>query len=125
MMTEVKFGGTSEEQNELSQLVLIGDKTATSSLLELKTKKNITHKDDIWKILNGSNEYVCTVRVIKVENKEFQEITEEFAIKEGDGTFKNWLDIHSNYYSFLLKKIGKELTETTLLECVYFEKIVI
>lgn len=125
MITKVRFGGTIEEQNELSQLVLIGEKVATSSLLELKKEKDLTSVGDIWQIQDGFKQDICMVKVSEVEIKKFKDITEDFAIKEGDGSFNNWLEIHKNYYSFLLNKNGKLLEDTTLLECVYFEKIVI
>ena len=58
-----------------------------------------------------------------VELIPFGEITERFAIDEGDGSYKNWYNIHSHYYQQLLNKYGRELTDETILECVYFKLI--
>ena len=63
--------------------------------------------------------------MVSVEVVKFGKVTGEFAKAEGDGTFQNWLDIHTRYYSFLLEKYDKKLTRETLLECVYFEKVIL
>lgn len=123
MNSKVKFGGTVEEQNELATLVSIGEKTATSSLFELKIERELSCIGDIWEINNGLDQQLCRVQVISVEVVKFGDVTEEFAKAEGDGTFQNWLDIHTRYYSLLLEQHNKKLTKDTLLECVYFEKI--
>ena len=118
----IQFGGTHEEQSELANLVEIGEKTATSSLVEIKQEEDLTQIGDIWEIHDGKNHFICFVEVENVVFKKFSEVDEEFALLEGDGSLKNWTQIHHSYYSFLLEKIGKQLSSETLLECVYFKK---
>lgn len=118
----IQFGGTHEEQTELANLVKIGEKTATSSLVEIQQKEDLTQIGDIWEIHDGKNHFICFVEVENVVFKKFSEVDEEFALLEGDGSLKNWTRIHHSYYSFLLEKIGKQLSSETLLECVYFKK---
>lgn len=118
----IQFGGTQEEQTELANLVEIGEKTATSSLVEIKQEEDLTQIGDIWEIHDGKNHFICFVEVENVVFKKFSEVDEEFALLEGDGSLENWTRIHHSYYSFLLEKIGKKLNSETLLECIYFKK---
>lgn len=124
-MEVIKFGGTSEEQTYLADLVLKGEKTATSSLkiLQNLTDKKATKVGDIWQIKNGLNEDICVVEVIRVDVILFGDIDETFAIYEGDGTLANWYDIHFNYYSKLLSSYEHLLINETELECVWFKRI--
>lgn len=119
---KVKFGGTKKEQDELARLVLMNEKVATSSLIEIQSENELTNIGDIWQICNGSNQFVCEVKVIDVIVRSFEQIDEIFAIQEGDGSLENWLNIHEAYYSFQLEKIGRKLSKKTRLECVYFER---
>lgn len=124
-MEVIKFGGTSEEQTYLADLVLKGEKTATSSLkiLQNLTAKKATKVGDIWQIKNGLNEDICVVEVIRIDVILFGDIDETFAIYEGGGTLANWYDIHFNYYSKLLSSYELLLTNETELECVWFKRI--
>lgn len=123
-MIKVKFGKTLEEQNELANLVLEGKKKATSSLYYLQEIKKAqpTRIGDIWQIQNGQSQNICRVQVTKVRVKQFSEIDETFARAEGDRTLTNWKRIHDTYYTHILGEYNKVLEESTLLECVYFEK---
>lgn len=124
-MEVIKFGGTKEEQTYLADLVLRGEKNATSSLKILQnfTDRKATKIGDIWQIRNGLNEDICVVEVIEVDVILFGDIDEVFAIQEGDGTFDNWYDIHFNYYSKQLLIYELLLTNETELECVWFKRI--
>lgn len=122
---KVKFGGTEKEQNELAKKVITGEKTATSSLMYLQEigKVSQTSIGDIWIIEDGSGNPKAKVKVTKVEPISFGKITEEFALLEGDGSYQNWYDIHHAYYGDVMKKYGQILTDETILECVYFNRI--
>ena len=74
-------------------------------------------------ILNSTNREVAKVRIEKIETKKFGDITEEFAIEEGDESLENWQAIHLPYYSGLLSSIGKELNTNTLLVCEWFRVV--
>ena len=83
-MEIIQFGGTKKEQTELAQLVLSGEKYATSSLKELqKIEGNLASQvGDLWEIRDGENKQVCLVEVTEVYNKPFGEIEEAFAVAE-------------------------------------------
>lgn len=108
---KVKFGGTSKEQDELAGLVEQGVKVATSSLKFFQNEGLAipTSIGDKWAIENSLGELVCLVEVTAVCYRSF-------------GSFDRWYSIHSVYYSHLLNKHKQELTDQTILECVYFKK---
>ena len=56
-MEIIQFGGTKKEQTELAQLVLSGEKYATSSLKELqKIEGNLASQvGDLWEIRDGEH----------------------------------------------------------------------
>lgn len=124
-MALVKFGSTKEEQTRLANLVLLGKKTATSSLVSLQRIKELppTQVGDIWGILNGEDSGICTVKVTQVEQRNWENIGEAFAKDEGDDSLQQWTFIHEPYYRSLLKEYYLTLLPSTLLECVYFELI--
>lgn len=120
---KIQFGSIPHEMDDLANKVLTGEKVATSSLLDyyLNGLKKQSKVGDLFSILNSAEEEVATVRVEKIETIKFGDITEKFAIEEGDGSLKNWQAIHQPYYSRLLAAIGKELNAETLLLCEWFK----
>jgi len=122
---KIKFGGNKEDMDELANKVLLGQKTATSSLLDyyqlnLKEKSRL---DDYVSIQDSSDNEITIVRIVKMEIVKFKDISELFAIEEGDGNLINWLEIHRKYYSGQLSDIGNELTGDTELVCEWFEVV--
>lgn len=124
-MEKVKFGSSPIEIDDLANKVLTGEKTATSSLLDyyLNRLKKVSNVGDYFSILNSSDKEIAIAMVEKVEIVKFGDITETFAIEEGDSSLENWLAIHRPYYSKLLSEIGKELNQETLLVCEWFKVI--
>ena len=122
---KVKFGNSIYEIDDLANKVLIGEKVATSSLLDyyLIRKKKKSKVGDCFAILNSVNKEVAIVKVERIETLKFEDITEEFAKEEGDGSLENWRIIHEPYYSQLLSEIGKELNAETMLVCEWFKVI--
>jgi len=122
---KIRFGSNDKEIDELAEKVKSGIKISTSSLLEyyLLKKKELSILGEYASILNSSNEEVALVRITKMEIVKFKNISESFAIKEGDGSLANWREIHKEYYSKQLSDIGKELTEDTELVCEWFHLV--
>lgn len=121
----IKFGSTSVEIDNLANKVLIGKKVATSSVLDyhLQGLKRKSKVEDCFSVLDSSEKEVAIVRIEKIEIVKFGDITENFAIEEGDGSLENWQAIHKLYYSKLLSEIGKELSSETPLVCEWFKVI--
>jgi uncharacterized protein YhfF len=122
---KIKFGSSSVEIDNLANKVLTGEKVATSSLLDyhLLNIKKPGKAGDCFSVLNSLDEEIALVKIERVQTVRFGDITEKFAIEEGDGSLENWLTIHKPYYSQLLTAIGKELNPETLLLCEWFKII--
>lgn len=120
---KIKFGSSPAEIDDLANKVIMGEKTATSSLLDLYLigKKKQSKEGSLFSILNSVDKEVAIVRIEKIQLVRFGDITEEFAKEEGDGSLSNWKTIHIPYYSQLLSTIEKELSEDTLLVCEWFK----
>lgn len=118
----IQFGG---DTDELAGKVLSGEKIATSSLYDYyrMNLKEMSKVNDYASILDSQGNEICVVIIEKIKILKFQDITEEFAIQEGDGDLHNWLRIHAEYYSMQLDKIGKKLTGDTELVCEWFKVV--
>ena len=118
----IQFCNTADE---LAEKVLIGDKIATSSLYDYYSMnlKEMIKENEYAFILDSHGKEICIIQIKRNEVVEFQNITEQFAIDEGDENLANWLKIHTEYYSLLLEKIGKRLTRETKILCEWFTVI--
>ena len=118
----LSFGNSEEMANQLAELVLVGEKTATSSLVELAEQRQVPQAKvgDYYLLVDGSKKIRAIVETTKVEEIPFGEIDEVFALAEGDGSLLNWQQIHQLYYSQQLAAIQRELSPTTLLCCQWF-----
>lgn len=114
-----------DNADELAQKVLSGEKIATSSLYDYycMNLKEMSKINDYASILDSYGNEICVVKIVKIEIIPLQNITESFAIEEGDGNLSNWLKIHTEYYSVQLERIGKVLTGDTELVCEWFKVI--
>jgi uncharacterized protein YhfF len=116
------FGDTPEK---LAELVIAGVKTATCSghvFYELENEP-LPSIDEYSIILNSKEQPVAIIKTVEVSLIPMNEVTEEFAIAEGDGTYEKWKSIHVNYFSSELQKYGLEFSEDMLLVCEQFELI--
>lgn len=116
---KIQFGS---DADELAKKVQTGEKIATSSLYDYycMNLKEMIKENEYASILDSHGREVCIIQINRIETTEFQNVTNEFAIDEGDGDLENWLKIHTEYYSSLLDKIGKSLTGETKLLCEWF-----
>ncbi|UHA74687.1 ASCH domain-containing protein [Paenibacillus sp. 481] len=121
-VSEWKFGDTPDR---LAEQVVAGVKTATCSghvFYELENMP-LPVAGQYGVILNGQDEPVAIVKTIEVSLTPLNEVTEAFALEEGDGTYDNWRSIHVNYFRSELQKVGLEFSEDMLLVCERFERI--
>ncbi|AVQ97741.1 RNA-binding protein [Oceanobacillus iheyensis] len=115
-----QFGG---ESDYLAQLVVDGVKTATCSghiFYELENKPLPT-TENYGVILDTQDKPIAIVKTTEVMLTPMNEVTEEFAIAEGDGTYQNWWDIHEEYFTEQLNAVGLEFSEDILLVCERFK----
>ena len=121
------YGDSPELMDELIQLVLIGKKTATcGSLWERETEGEPLPKvGDVWVELDGSGNPVCITETVEVTIRNYNEVDAQFAYDEGEGdqSLNYWREAHKNYFSRVLRKIGKEFSEDMPLLCERFRLI--
>ncbi|MCH4566680.1 ASCH domain-containing protein [Bacillus sp. ES1-5] len=111
--------------NSLAQQVVDGTKTATCSAYLFYELKNIPlpTTDDYSVILDHDENPVAIVKTIEVTIVPMNEITEEFAIAEGDESYKNWKEIHERYFRSKLNEVGHGFSDDILLVCERFRRI--
>ncbi|PFM66872.1 ASCH domain-containing protein [Bacillus cereus] len=117
-----RFGDT---PNRLAQQVVERTKTATCSAYLFYQLENIPipTTEDYGVILDHDENPVAIVKTIEVTIVPMNEITEEFAIAEGDGSYTNWKEIHERYFRSKLDEVDHEFSEDMLLVCERFRII--
>src|SRR4051812_47433862 len=102
-----KFGASADW---LADLVVEGKKTATTSgfvFYELE-KEAIPQAGEYYIILSGEEVPVAVIQIQSVEVVPMNEVTEEFALAEGEGDYRFWWDAHEKFFTELLKEYDKE-----------------
>ena len=125
--SEGGYGDSPELMDELIQLVQEGKKTATcGSLWEWEAEgKPLPEIGNLWVELDGSGKPVCITETVEVTIRKYNEVDAEFAHDEGEGdlSLEYWRKAHRNYFSRVLRKIGKEFSEEMPLVCERFRVI--
>ena len=113
--------------DELGALIVQGTKTATcSALWEWESEGNSIPQVGLITIaLDGRGEPLCIVETVEVTIRKYNQVDSDFAHDEGEGdlSLNYWREAHRNYFSRLLLKIGKELSEDMPLVCERFKLI--
>ena len=121
------WGDSPALADELGALIVQGTKTATcSALWEWEAEGNpIPEVGLITIVLDGSGEPLCIVETVQVTVRKYNEVDPDFARQEGEGdlSLNYWREAHRNYFSRVLKKIGKEFSEEMPLVCERFRVI--
>ena len=116
-----------DDPDTLAQLVIDGIKTATCSAYILYEFENepLPTTEDYSIILNSENQPVAIIKTVEVTITPMNEVSEEFAIAEGEGdrTYQYWWDEHEKFFKKDLSAIGHEFSEDMLLVCEHFELI--
>lgn len=115
------------DPDTLAQLVKDGLKTATCSGLIFYQLENepLPTTEDYNIILNSDDQPVAITKTVDVTITPMNEVSEEFAIAEGEGdrTYQYWWDEHKKFFKKELSAIGREFVEDMLLVCERFELI--
>ena len=109
----------------LANLVVEGKKTATTSgfvFYELE-KEAIPQAGEYYIVLNGQDEPVAVIQVQSVEVVPMNEVTEDFALAEGEGDYQFWWEAHEKFFTEALKEYDKEFSPEMLVVCEQFEKV--
>ena len=118
------FGG---EPDKLANLVLSGEKTATSSAYKLYESEGepIPKAGEYSVILDGKNRAVCVIRTTKVFVLDFCEVPASHAYNEGvgDKSLAYWREVHRSFFKQELETAGLCFEEHTPVVCEEFEVV--
>lgn len=113
--------------DELAKLVIDGKKTGTCSLYKLYEIEGepVPQVGQYQIILNSRDEPVVMIRTHTIDIMPMNEVSEEFALSEGegDGTFKFWWDGHLEFFNKLAEEFGFSFDTNDLLVCESFEVV--
>ena len=119
-----QIGSSDTDANNGLELILSGEKTATSSLLWSfeKVGEPIPKVGDLCVIKDGENNPVCVVQTTWVELKEFGDLDLDFVkdYSETNGTLVDWYRIFREFYKDECLTMNKTLTDKTPLVCERF-----
>jgi uncharacterized protein YhfF len=125
--TAESWGDNPEMADELGDLIVRDIKTATCEALwqwEVEGKP-IPEVGQITIVLNGHGEPICIIEATEVTVRKYNEVDSDFAQAEGEGDFSldYWREVHKNYFSRTLPKIGREFSDDMPLVCERFKVI--
>jgi uncharacterized protein YhfF len=121
------FGDNPELADELSALIVAGEKTATcSALWEWEAEgASIPEVGTLTLVLDGSGQPVCIIETTQVDLLPFNQVEAQFAFAEGEGdrSLEYWWNAHWRMFSRTLPKIGKQPNQEMPLVCERFRLI--
>ncbi|MFI8417266.1 ASCH domain-containing protein [Serratia sp. NPDC078593] len=95
------FGDSSELADELLQLVLSGQKTATCCSYVSYQQEKVPAVGDYSVILNGQDEPTCVIRTLSLRLIRYCDVTADLAAKEGEGdkSLAFWQQGHRAFFT--------------------------
>ena len=110
-----------EYHDELLGLMLEGKKHATAHMARDFEKNNIPRRQvgDYWVVVDTQNNLVGLVKVTEVAVTPFNEVTAEFAAREGEGdsSLEYWQNVHKEYFLRQLADWGEDWSEDCPVVC--------
>jgi uncharacterized protein YhfF len=123
-MRAMLFGSPGEMRERLNGLVLDANKRATAGLLEFDYEAEgepLEHVGEKLALLDSAGNQVATLQITRAEVLRFADVSDEFAIAEGEGDFTG--DEFRVGYLRTWNEMGYEVDDDTLVTCVYFDLI--
>lgn len=115
------------DANELSDLVKSGVKCATTSLFLCYEVENepIPKVGDLSIVTDWEGMAQSVIEIIKVEVISFNDVTREFAYKEGEGdrSLSHWRRVHIDFFSRVTADLHKEFNQEMLVVCEEFKLV--
>lgn len=97
---QFSFGDSPELADELLALVLSGKKTATCGALGVfgpDEPMPVVGRRDV--VLDGRGKPACIVETVAVTEYRFDDVPEDFAVAEGEGSYDDWRAGHITYFT--------------------------
>ncbi|MED4041254.1 ASCH domain-containing protein [Niallia taxi] len=109
----------------LAELVVTGKKKATTSgLVFYEMEKEATPTvGEYYIVLNGMENPVVVIEIESVQVVPMNEVTEEFALAEGEGDYLFWWNAHEKFFTELLKEYDIAFSPNMLVVCERFKKV--
>lgn len=119
------FAHTKELADELGSYVVNGTKTATCSAKVLydKASEPLPQVGQYSIVLNGDEQPIAIIETMDVSIVPFNEVSEEFALAEGEGDYTDWWNGHVRFFSQTLPQEGEQFTEDMLVVCERFRRV--
>ena len=113
--------------DQLADLVLRGEKTATASAYELYKLENkpVPQVGTLDVILDGQDQAVCIIEITKVTVVPFKQVSAEHAFKEGEGdkSLNYWRQVHEEFFTEWMAEAGLSFSEETGVVLEEFRKV--
>lgn len=127
-MPESFYMGTNQEHADTcAMLIKAGLKTASSGALAsyLHYQVPVPAEGDLAIITNWEGEAQCIIQTTTVDIVPFNEVTDDYAVKEGEGdqSLSHWKKEHWNFFSQDLATFGELPEEDMMVICEEFEII--
>ena len=111
---EIDAWAFGEEPDLLADLVLKGEKTATTSAYDLYALEDepLPQEDTFDIILDSQNQVVCIVEITKVSVQPFNQVSAQQDFKEGEGdkSLAYWRQVHEDCFGEWLRDAGLTFT---------------
>lgn len=123
-MRAIEFGRSGPNREHLNALVLVGNKRATAGHFERDYEalgEPLEHVGEKLAMLDSAGNHIATLLVTRAELVRFGEVSDEFAIAEGEGDFTGD-EFRAGYLPGWLA-MGYPVTDDTIVTNVYFELI--
>jgi uncharacterized protein YhfF len=120
--TDVEAFQFGDDANTLAELVVSGKKTATCSahiLYEIENEP-LPYVGQYAIVLNAADRPVAIIQTTEVTIQAMNEVSEAFALAEGEGTYIEWWDIHERFFSELLHSYQLSFAPNINIVCERF-----
>ena len=121
------FDDNENDANELSQLVLVGVKRATASLLWTyeALQKPLPYVGALSVVTDWHGEPICVIESTVVDTVPYREVTAQFAATEGegDGSLAYWRRVHWLYFGRECTRLGRQPAEDMPVVCEQFKVV--
>ena len=118
------FGEPGDIRDELTSLVLAGDKTATAGVWRIDYEPEQEEIDTVGEqqvLLDSAEEPVAVIEITRVESHSFAEVPWELARDEGEG-FESVEDFRAGYRRYFAAR-GVTLADDDLIICLWFRVV--
>lgn len=121
-MRAIEFGSKGENRTYLNSLVLDANKRATAGHFKYDYELHgepLEYVGEKLAMLDNEGNAVATLLVTRAELVRFADVSDEFAIAEGEGDITG--DEYRAGYKPMWLRMGYEVTDDTLVATVYFD----